>query len=307
MTPTLASNPVAYRVADRLRTTAPWEVYGQLARRGTNCVSTDRRVEFLRGPLSSKSTDFGCFVPTKTSTGTGFMASTDTSDAGSPPPWPKPRRSRDTPRSRRAHRPTERSAGAPAAEYSTRNSDSPVARLEEVPRRPPSPLRNFEGRRPELRVSSGHALRELDRELGRPAGTLRGHVHGPGDRGESIGGPEGAPPGEYWVGGSCGRSTPPGPGVDVPLRARGPRPGCPTGKAPLHGGPAGRLPAEGDLVDRSRRGRLPVLPGVTAREIAPAAGSVVASPSVTIGRRTVPVGTDSAPWDDEGNATGSHP
>ncbi len=124
---------------------------------------------------------------------------------------------------------------------------------------------------------------------------------------KAFGGPEGAPPGEYWVTGVVRKVDPARAGVDVPLWAKYAQ-DARQAKAPPTGDLPVVLPAEAtssivpDVVGFRFSG------ASRLREIAPAAGSVVASPSVTIrddGR--YPWGPNSAPWDDEGNATGSHP
>jgi predicted Zn-dependent protease len=307
MTDSTAANPVAFRVADRLRTDAPWEVFGQRARR-YEVHFNGRTVEFLRAPILVEGYGLRVFRLRNDQTGTGYQASTDASDSGI-------------------------AAVAASAETVAANSNFPAKQLE-LPSRPPaagrleildaklweSPLERIEAYVTAL-LAPFDSLQGAVPSFGSVRATLSENsiANSTGLRAQysdttmelelavkSFGGPEGAPPGEYWVNALDRRADPAHAGAEVPQwvqyaqdarRAKAP----PTGDLPVV------LPAEPTSG---------ILPGVLGfrcsgsarlREIAPAAGTTIAAPGVTIrddGR--FPWGPNSSPVDDEGSPTGSH-
>lgn len=209
MTHPKATSDLAYRVADLLKVEAPWDVVGERATRyELHLQGTE--VELERGPILVEGYGLRLFRPRGEGLGTGFQASTDLSPEGL----------------RAAVHDAE--ATARNAEFPAKTVDLPSSsgRLSDVPVVDPklwsdpaeairtyvaALLRPFEGRKgvvpsfgsvkatlSELSLANSAGLRasyastSVELELGVKA----------------FGGPEGAPPGEFWVTRSARRLEP---------------------------------------------------------------------------------------------------
>ena len=297
-------SPVSYRVSDKLHLDAPWEVFGERARR-YELHFNGRVVEVVRGPLVVEGYGIRVFRAHGDRTGTGFQASTDTSESGI----------------------------ATAAEEATQiaaHSDFPAKRLE-LPSTAPSTSgldivdsKLWEAPLPRLQeyidglLSPFDAIQDAVPSFGSVRATLTeaSIANSAGLRVtyphttialelavKAFGGPEGMAPGEYWVNQQTRKIDPDDAGDSVPAwcsyaqdarRAQAP----PTGELPIV------------LPSHVLAGILPAVIGFRwtggsrLRELAPAKGSVVAAPGLKVyddGR--FPWGPSSAPVDDEGVTT----
>src|SRR5208337_4260844 len=75
------SGEIAYRVADRLKTDAPWEVYAERSER-YEVHFNGTATELIHGPIALAGFGVRISRPRNGKTSTGFQASTDLSDAG---------------------------------------------------------------------------------------------------------------------------------------------------------------------------------------------------------------------------------
>jgi len=197
----------AARVAELLKTDAPWEVFAERLRRYEIHLS-GLTVEMVRGPIALEGYGIRVLRARAGKTGSGFQASTDLSAAG------------------------VRAATADAESLAAR-SEFPAEKVE-LPGRAPSPpsgleivdrklwddplgaidahlaeiVRGFEGRR-DVGPSFGSVRATLaETTIANSAGLRASYAHTLVDFEIAVkasGGPEGAAPGEYWVNSSSRR------------------------------------------------------------------------------------------------------
>ncbi|HTP54049.1 MAG TPA: TldD/PmbA family protein [Thermoplasmata archaeon] len=207
MSPSSRTADTAFRVADRIKSPEPWEVYAESSRRFEIHLG-GRSVEMIRGPIALEGYGIRVLRPHNGSTGSGFQASTDLTDAGI-------------------------RAALEDAETVARFSEFPAKKVE-LPGRAPSPgdraeildrrlwddplkaveahiaalLSGFEGRK-EIVPSFGSVRATLsETTIANSSGLRTSYAHTLVDLEVAVkafGGPEGAPPGEYWVNSSSRR------------------------------------------------------------------------------------------------------
>jgi predicted Zn-dependent protease len=295
--------PVSYRVADRVRAAGPWEVFGERARR-FEVHFNGRTVESVRGPLAVEGYNIRVFQVRGDRTGPGAQASTDSSEAGIA-------RTLEAATKLAAH------SDFPAKQVELPSRGSPNG-VEIVDRKLwADPLPHLQGYLDALlapfdavsdAVPSFGSVRATlsETSLANSAGLRVSYAHTSVDLELAIkafGGPEGAPPGEYWVTESARRVEPERAAARVPAwcqyardarRARAP----PTGEIPVV------------LPPNALAGILPNVLGFRCtgsarlRELAPEPGTKVAAEGVTVqddGRFAW--ASNTAPVDDEGVAT----
>lgn len=295
----------AFRVGERLkgRVEGPWEVFGERVRRfELHLAGTD--VEMERGPIQLEGYGLRLLRPRGEGTGMGFAASTDLADA------PIDRRVADAEE-------TARWASFPArrVELPSTNLAGPPTAVEIVDRalweRPLDTLEGythalasaFEGR-PGAGLSFGSVRAALiETTLTNSEGIHHHWRHTLVDLElavKSAGGPEGAPPGEYWINRRSRTLTSRGLAEAVDgwcTRAREVRTAVPTPSGISH---VVLPPAV--LAD--------VLPPILGfrlggvaelRKMAPAVGTAVGNPLLTVhDDGLLPYGLGTAPFDDEG-------
>jgi TldD protein len=298
-----APEPVSYRVADRLRTEAPWEVFGERARR-YELHFNGRVIESVRGPLLVEGYGVRIFRPHGDRTGTGFQASTEVTDEGI------------------AHTLADAEKVATHSDFPTKKVVLPsavsMAGVEVVdPHLWESPLPRLQAYVDAL-LAPFDTIKDVVPSFGSVRATLSENslANSSGLRGtyrhttaalelavKAFGGPEGTPPGEYWVNQLERRVDPDHAGDPVAAWCQYAR-DARRAKAP----PTGELPVV--LPPSSLAGILPSVVGsrwtgtARLREIAPVPGSMVAGPNVTVhddGR--FPWAPNTAPMDDEGTPT----
>ncbi|MGP8073022.1 MAG: TldD/PmbA family protein [Thermoplasmata archaeon] len=306
MTTHLSPNPVAFRVADRLHAPTPWEVFGQRARR-FEVHFNGPTVEYLRGPLLVEGYGIRVFRPHDEKTGAGFHASTDATDAGISQSLAEaetvaghsmfPAKRIDLP-----------SAPAPTSGPEILDAqlwDSPTDRIQAYMAALVAPFQSLK----DVVPSFGSVRATLSEVSIANSAGLRAQYASTMMELEiavkAFGGPEGAPPGEYWVNNAERRADPTHAGRDVSKWVQYAQ-DARRAKAPPTGDLSVVLPAEATAS---------ILPDVIGfrfsgasrlREIAPAEGSTVAAPAVTIRDDAhFPWGPSSSPFDDEGSRTGS--
>ncbi len=292
----------AFEVADRLHLAAPWEVFAERSRRYEIHLN-GRSIELVRGPIFLEGYGIRIFRPAGEGTGEGFQASTDLSSEGIAATVADaekvaaessfPAKKVDLPAG-----PAGPSNGVAICDTSL--WDRPMERLQEYV---DALLRPFDGLT-DVDPSFGSVRATLtEATLANSAGLRLAYPHTTIWMELAVkasGGPEGRPPGEYWVNDSFRRLEPEraaGQVRDWCRIARDVRVATapPTGELPVV------LPAS--IVTT-------ILPPVFAgrwtgrarlRELAPAIGSAWAGDSVTVvddGR--FPWGLGSSPSDDEG-------
>jgi TldD protein len=292
----------AFRVADRLRAEPPWDIFAERARRFELHLNGPA-LEMARGPITVEGFGLRLFRARGEKTGVGFQASTDLSEEGI--------------------RSAAQEAGAISAysEFPAKRVDLPASGIPDSPKvevrdprlwdRPMESLQDyvralfaaFEGKN-DVTPSFGSIRATLtETSLANSAGLRTSYAHTTVELEVAVkafGGPEGSPPGEYWVNDSSRRlETDRLPGlVDDWCRfARDVRRAKPT--------PSGDLPVI--LPAATLSGILPVIMGfrftgsARLREIAPKSGEALAAPTVTIlDDGLVPWAIASGPVDDEG-------
>ncbi len=298
-----SSVPVSFRVADKLHVDAPWEVFGEHARR-YELHFNGRVLEVIRGPLIVEGFGVRIFRGHGDRTGIGFQGSTDSSEAGIAQAVTDATQiaaHSDFP-AKRVDLPTS-SASAAVEAVDVKLWESPLPRLREYMDAVLAPFDSIKDAVP----SFGSVRATLtETSISNSAGL---HVTYPHSSiafelaVKAFGGPEGVPPGEYWVNQLTRRIDPATAGDPVPAwcsyaqdarRAAPP----PTGDLPVVLPPhvlAGILPA---VLGARWTG------GARLREMAPASGSVVAAPNLNVyddGR--FPWGPNTGPVDDEGVTT----
>ena len=308
MTAQSTGSDAAFRVADRLKVDAPWEVFGQRIRRFEIHLN-GTEVEMVRGPITLEGYGLRLLRTHGKKTGAGFQASTDFSDVGI-------------------------RAAAADAESVARHSEFPAAKVElpshggtagEIPivdaRLWADPLSAVEQYVAE--IARGFAHRK---DVGPSFGSVRATLsetsiaNSAGLKAafpqtsvefeiaiKSSGGPEGAAPGEYWVNELSRRLEPEKLPAEIDDWCRFAADGRhasmpPTGELPVI------LPA-GVLT-----GILPAVFGfkftgaARLRKIAPQKGDSVAAPTVTISDDGLyPWSPSTTPVDGEGSPRGGRP
>ncbi len=291
----------AFRVAERVRAEAPWDVFAERSRRYEVHLQ-GRTVEMVRGPIELEGYALRVFRSRDGQTGTGSQSSTDLTDAGIATSL----RQAET-LSRFSRFPTKKvdlpRPGASLSPVEVRDPRLWDRPNEEILDYVHALLTAFEGRKG-VGPSFGSVRATLsEATVANSEGLRASYAHTTVDfevAVKSEGGPEGAPPGEYWVNDVTRRLEP----RELPRRveewcqfAHDVRRAAPT--------PTGELPV---VLPPDVMGQ--ILPAVLGfrctgeaqlRRIAPDLGTRWAPESVTIhddGR--VPWGTASSPVDDEG-------
>jgi predicted Zn-dependent protease len=201
---------VAFRVADHLTGKEPWEVFGERIRRYEIHIAGDQ-VEMTRGPITLEGYGLRIFRSHETGTGIGFQASNDLSPEG------VAAAEEDAERAARyalfpapqVELPSGHGATGGIVEVFDRKLwEYPMDTLETYV----AALRAaFEGRK-EFAISFGSVRATLSStSISNSAGLRTGYGHTTIDLEvavEAFGGPEGPPPGEYWLNDSDRRSLP---------------------------------------------------------------------------------------------------
>ncbi|HXQ48931.1 MAG TPA: TldD/PmbA family protein [Thermoplasmata archaeon] len=294
----------AFRVGDRLKKLAqpPWEVFGERIRRYELHLN-GARVEMIRAPVELEGYGLRLFRAADDQMGVGVAASTDLRDAGVDLAL------RDAEATARFARfPTRRvdlpSTAARSASVEVMDRDLWDHPLETLQRFVDALLRPFDGRK-DVQPSFGSVRANLvDTTITNSEGLHRRFSHTLLEHEFAVkatGGPEGAPPGEFWVNGAARR--PPiehRVAVDVERWCR-----------LAEDTRAGRSPATGPtrvvLTPEVLADILPAIVGfrmsgtARLRKMAPEPGATLGSPSVTIlDDGLLPFGVGTAPSDDEG-------
>jgi len=309
MTPPSPPAETAFRVAEQLRAPEPWEVYGERIQRFEVHLSGSR-VEMIRGPIALEGYGLRILRPREGKTGVGFQASTDLSPAGiraTLEDAEQNTRHSEFPASR-VELPASARGGTPTAEIVDRRLwekplDSIDAYVAEL-------IRGF-GSHKDATPSFGSVRATLSETSIANSAGLR--VQFPQTMVDfevavkSFGGPEGAPPGEYWVNAASRQLDLARLPADIEewcryaadVRRASPPP---TGEVAV------LLPA-GVLA-----GILPAVLGTRftgaarLRKIAPHPGEVVAAPTLTVRDDGLfPWSPGSAPFDAEGQVRESRP
>jgi predicted Zn-dependent protease len=303
MSAATATVPVSYRIADKLHLDAPWEVFGERTRR-YELHFNGRVVEVVRGPLVVEGFGLRIFRARGDRTAIGFQATTDTSEKGiaqAAEDATEIATHSDFPAKR-----VELPSAPPAAGVEAVDQklwESPLPRLQEYVDALLAPFDSIKDSVP----SFGSVRATLSETSVANSAGLRTSFPGTTVALElavkAFGGPEGVPPGEYWINQLSRKIDPDDAGDPVPSwcsyaedarRAQAP----PTGDLPIV------LPAH------VLAGIIPSVVGfrwtggARLREMAPERGTVVGVPGLTIdddGR--FPWGPSTAPVDDEGVST----
>lgn len=299
-------DPLAFRVADRLRSPAPWEVFAERLERFEVHVN-GRAVEVVRGPLRVEGYGVRVFRRREDVTGTGFHASTDASPEGIARSVDEAERGSaySTFPTKRVDLPTESPVSSPRPEVlDAALWASPLPRLEEYVA---SLMAPFDSLR-DVVPSFGSARATLsETSIANSAGLRTSFSHTTvllEVALKAFGGPEGAPEGEYWVNDQVRRLDPARAAKNVPQWAQFAR-DARSARGPPTGEQAVVLPPE------VLAGIIPPVVGFhfsgasRLRQMAPEHGSEIAAPSVTIrDDGLIPWAPNSAPVDDEGTPTG---
>lgn len=304
MSASSSAAPVSYRVADKLHMSAPWEVFGERARR-YELHFNGRVLEVVRGPLVVEGYGLRLFHAHGDRTGTGFQASTDLSESGMAQAVEDATRNAahsDFPTKRVDLPSTVPSGSVEALDHKL--WESPLPRLQEYV---DALLARFDSISDAVQSFGSVRATLTETSVANSAGLRVTYPHTTIALElavKAFGGPEGVAPGEYWVNQWMRRIDPEAAGDPVPSwcsyaqdarRAKAP----PTGELPVV------LPAH------VLAGILPSVLGyrwtgsARLRELAPAAGTVVGVPGLHVfddGR--FPWGPSSVPVDDEGVTTG---
>jgi PmbA protein len=293
---------LASRVADRLRAEPPWDVYAERSRRFEVHLN-GTKVELIRAPLTVEGYGVRLFRFREGKTGTGFQATTDSSDAGL------------------------RSTVADA-EAVARHSEFPAPRVD-LPSTPnPSPsaletvdqalweapleavqaylatlVQGFDGRTGVLPSFGSVRATLTETSIANSEGFRTAFRHTTADLEVAIkafGGPEGPPPGEYWVTESFRR-------LDGTALSRSIDDWCRYAQDVRRAGapPTGELPVV--LPPSVLSGILPAVVGfrlsgpARLRNIAPQVGDQVGAERVTVyDDGLYPWALNTGPCDDEG-------
>jgi len=309
MSATATPADTAFRVADRLKVAGPWEVYAERSRRFEVHLN-GREIEAIRGPIAIEGYGIRVVRPRGEQVGVGFQASMDLSDAGIQATLADAEqvaRHSEFP-AKKVDLPGRAAAGPGTLEIVDRALWSDPAKA--VDGYVAELLRSFEGRK-ETVPSFGSVRATLSETSIANSAGLR--VQYPQTSVEfevavkSFGGPEGAPPGEYWVN-SSGRRL-----ENVRLAAEVDQ-WCTYAQDVRRASapPSGELPVV--LPSAVLSGILPSVLGfrftgaAQLRKLAPTVGDSAAAESVSIaddGR--YPWSPVTGPVDSEGASRGSHP
>jgi predicted Zn-dependent protease len=295
----------AFRVGERLKgkVEGPWDVFGERIRRFELHLNGSR-VEMARGPIALEGYGLRLLRPRGEETGRGFAASTDLRDEAID------RRAADaeatarhsTFPARRVELPSTAISG-PGSSVDTVDRtvwDRPLDRLEEFVH---ALATAFEGRAQEVPSFGSVRAALLEATLTNSEGIRHHWQHTLVDvevAVKSAGGPEGAPPGEYWV---TERSR------TVPVRGLADRVElwCQRARDARAAGP---MPSGLTSVGLPTTVLSDILPSILGyrlggvaelRQMGVPPGSRVGSPLVTVhDDGLLPLGLGSAPFDDEG-------
>jgi predicted Zn-dependent protease len=297
---------LAFRVADRIRSSEPWEVYADRSRRYEIHLN-GTEVELARGPITLEGYGLRVFQHRGTTSGVGFEASTDPSDEGIHATLEGATRiARHSEFPTRAVELPSGSASGPRGGGSIDQAlwDRPFESIESYLT---TLCAQFEGQKG-VALSFGSVKATLtETSLANSAGLRSSFARTAVELEVAVkasGGPEGRPPGEYWVNDVMRRLDPaalPGTVRDWCQFATDVRTAVPP--------PTGELPV---LLPSSVLAG--ILPGVLGfrlsgaarlKNLAPETGAEVAAPSVTIlDDGTYPWAIESSPVDDEGRTQG---
>jgi TldD protein len=304
-----SGGPLAHRVAERVRSEEPWDVFAERLRR-YELHFNGPTIETIRGPLVVEGYGVRVFRTKGDVTGSGLQATTDASPEGIAQALEEAGRiaGYSTFPTKRVDLPSRspKSKGGPEV-LDRKLWDAPLDRLNEFMAGLLAPFESLK----DVVPSFGSVRATLaETSLANSAGLRTQYAHTTVSLEialKAFGGPEGAPAGEYWVNDQVRRVDPAKAGEKVPEWARFAQ-DARRAKAPPTGDIPVVLPAE---VLAS------IIPPVVAfrfsgaarlRKIAPTPGDKLASPLVTLrDDGTVPWAPNSAPIDDEGTPTGAHP
>ncbi len=209
MTATEGSD-LAFRVADRVRANAPWDVFAERLQRYEIHLN-GRSVEMVRGPILLEGYALRLLEPRDGKVAVGFQASSDLTDEGV-------RAAVDDAAAvaRHSEFPAARlelpnGTTGPSADVAIRDERLWDRPLESLDGFVASLLAEFEGKK-EIRPTFGSVRATLTEvSVANSAGLRSSFAHTTVDfeiAVQSFGGPEGAPPGEYWVNESRRRLEP---------------------------------------------------------------------------------------------------
>ncbi|MGD1100260.1 MAG: TldD/PmbA family protein [Thermoplasmata archaeon] len=210
MSPSRLGDAVAFRVGEQLAGKEPWEVFGERIRHYEIHLSGDK-VEMTRGPITLEGYGIRVFRGRERETGVGYQASNDLSAEGVATALADAERAAAHAvfPTTRLELPTGRGATGGIVEVLDRGLwEYPMDTLESYV----AALRAaFEGRK-EFAISFGSVRATLSNtSICNSSGLRTGYGHTTLDLEfavKAFGGPEGPPPGEYWLNDSNRRSLP---------------------------------------------------------------------------------------------------
>ena len=298
-----AGADTAYRVADRVRPEGPWDIFAERIRRYEIHLN-GRAVEMIRGPIELEGYGLRILRHSDGKTAVGFHASTDLSAEGV---REAVREAEAVSRysvfpAKKVDRPGPAAAGSgPTVDVCDRNLwDRPLEYLQE---HVDALLAAFEGKS-DILPSFGSLRATLsETSIANSAGLRLAYPHTTIDfeiAVKSFGGPEGAPPGEYWVNEASRRLEPAHLPSQVEEWCRYARDTRRAGATP-HGELPVVLPASvmTTILPSVIGSRL--TGGARLREIAPELGTAWGAEGLTVRDDGLfPWGLSSAPVDDEG-------
>jgi predicted Zn-dependent protease len=305
MTPP-SDRPLAFDVAEHVRSEGPWEVFAERLRR-YEVHFNGRKVEVIRGPLLIEGYGLRVFRNRGDVTGSGFQSSTDTSPASIAESLREAERiaAHSTFPTKHVDLPARRAGGKGGPGVLDRALwDAPLPRLEEYLAALLAPFDSL----PDVVPSFGSVRATMAETSVTNSSRLEvRYYHTTVDLEialKAFGGAEGAPPGEYWVNDRLRRLDPTHAGDPVARWAQYAR-DARRAKTPPSGDLPVVLPAEVTV------GILPLVLGfrfsgaARLRKIAPEKGAKLAAPSVSLwDDGTIPWAPSSAPVDDEGTPMG---
>ncbi len=194
------SGPIAFRIAEELRIPEPWEVYGERLRR-FEIHFNGRTIEAIRGPLLVEGYGLRVFRRHQDQTGVGFQASTDSTSEGlatSAAQAEKIALHSIFP-TKKVDLPMDGVASAGGDVRDERLWNSPMPRLEEYVDGLLAPFDSIRDSVPSF-GSVRATLAEVS--IANSVGLRTSYPHTSVALElavKAFGGPEGAPPGEFWV------------------------------------------------------------------------------------------------------------
>ncbi len=309
MTAASPTSDTAFRVADRVRVPAPWEVFAERTRRFEVHLN-GRAIEMVRGPIALEGYGIRLLRSREGRTGVGFQSSTDLSEAGI--------------HATSADAETvARHSVFPAETVELPGGAGPAGRSVEIVDRKlwadplatvdayvAELLRGFEGRKDVLASFGSVRATLIETSIANSASLRASYAQTLVDfevAVKAFGGPEGAPPGEYWVNNTSRRLEPERLPADIEnwcTYAKDVRRAIPP--------PTGELPVV--LPPGVLAGIIPSVIGfrftgaARLRKISPGVGSSVAAETVTIvDDGLFPWAPASSPFDGDGSPRGGHP